>query len=352
MLSITVQRPIFVQKYKTMYYRLAILVIILCGVGCRQKGCELPGDIAELPVRVQIERLEKPFFAAKSRQDIASFLQQHSFFAEKYLQRKEFPSDSLLLTPLYELATNPALDTLATQAAQTFADMSPEEQQLETAFKIIKYNYPDFYVPQVKTFVTGLGSMGSDLFVSDSLLVFGLDYFIGPTAKYRPQVYEYILNRYEREDMVPAAMLLLSNNFNQISTTSRDLLGEMISAGKAYYFLQTVLPCTPNSVLIGYSAQQMADINYNEGRIWAHFIEKSLLYQKSPFLMNKYIGERPNTPEIDAKAPGRIGMWVGWQIVRKYMERHPNVTLPQLMAETDYQKIFSGSKYKPERRTR
>ncbi len=321
-------------------------------MGCQQKGCDLPQDIAKLPVRVHIERLETSFFAAKSRRDISEFLKQHTAFAQTYLQQTAPASDSMLLNPLYKLATNPALDTLATQAATTFGDMRREEQQLETAFKVIKYNFPDFYVPQVKTFVTGLGSMGSDLFISDSLLVFGLDYFIGPTALYRPKVYEYILNRYEREAMVPAAMLLLSNNFNQTSTTSRDLLGEMISAGKAYYFLQTVMPCAPDSVLIGYSGQQIADINYNEGRIWAHFIEKSLLYEKSPFLMNKYIGERPNTPEIDATAPGRIGMWVGWQIVRKYMERHPSITLPQLMAETDYQKIFSGSKYKPERKTK
>jgi len=333
-----------------MYYRLSILAILLCCLGCRKKGCNLPDNIAKVPVNVKVERLEKSFFAADSQSDITVFLQEHPLFAEKYLQRKQYPSDSLLLNPLYELATNPALDTLETQAEQTFANMSHEEQELETAFKVIKYNYPHFYVPQVKTFVTGLGSMGSDLFVSDSLLVFGLDYFIGPKAKYRPQVYDYILKRYQREAMVPATMLLLSNRFNKIGNQDRNLLGEMISAGKAYYFVQAVLPCAPDSVIIGYSKQQIADTKYNEGRIWAHFIEKSLLYEKSPFLMNKYIGERPNTPEIDAKAPGRIGAWVGWQIVRQYMERSPDITLPQLMAETDYQKIFSASKYKPERR--
>ncbi|MBF9255210.1 gliding motility lipoprotein GldB [Pontibacter sp. 172403-2] len=324
--------------------------MLFCCLGCQKKGCSLPNEIAKIPVDVEIERLEKPFFAATSKADIADFLEAHPVFAEKYLQQNQYPSDSLLLNPLYELTTNPALDTLKTQAVQTFADMSREEQELETAFKVIKYNYPNSYVPQVKTFVTGLGSMGSDLFVSDSLLVFGLDYFIGPKARYRPQVYDYILRRYEREDMVPAALLLLSNRFNKTGDQDRNLLSEMISAGKAYYFVQSVMPCVPDSLIIGYSGQQIADINYNEGRIWAHFIEKSLLYEKSPFLMNKYIGERPNTPEIDPKAPGRIGAWVGWQIVRKYMERNPEVTLPQLMAETDYQKIFSESKYKPERR--
>ncbi len=332
-----------------MYYRFLLLATLLLAFGCSDKGCELPDEIASIPLDITIERLEKPFFESKSEAGITSFLQEHPLFARNYLQISGAP-DNRLTNSLYEIATNASLDTLVRQAGQRFGDMKEEQQQLETAFKVVKHNYPQFEVPEVKTFVTGLGSLGNDIYLSDSLLVFGLDYFIGKTASYRPQVYEYIRNRYEREKMVPAAMLLLSDRFNKTNPAERTLLAEMLNIGKAYYFVQTVMPCAPDSVIISYSGQEMADVNHNEGRIWAHFIEKGLLYEKSPFVVNKYIGERPNTPEIDGTAPGRIGAWVGWQIVRKYMERHPKVTLPELMAETDYGKIFNESKYKPERR--
>lgn len=225
--------------------------------------------------------------------------------------------------------------------------MKQEQEQLETAFKVIKYHYPDFVAPDVKTFVSGLSQ---DLLISDSLMVFGIDFFIGKDATYKPNVYEYIQKRYERYNMVPAALLLLSNKFNETNVKERNLLSEMINTGKAYYFVETILPCAPDSVIIGYPEQKLADVHHNEGRIWAHFIEKSLLFDRNPFILNKYIGERPSTPEIDSSAPGRIGTWVGWQIVRKYMERNPKVSLPELMAETDYQKIFNESKYKPEKR--
>lgn len=344
------EHPIFVQRYATMYYRFLLLATLLLAFGCKDNGCELPDEIAQIPVNVEIERLERPFFAADSPEDIVTFLNANPHFAEKYLQADSYPSDSLLASQLYQLATNPALDTLAQQAAQRFGDMEEEQQQLERAFKVVKFHYPEFHVPEVKTFVTGLGSMGNDLFVSDSLLVFGLDYFIGKNASYRPQVYDYILSRYEREKMVPSAMLLLSDRFNQTDPSDRTLLAEMLNIGKAYYFVESVLPCTADSAIISYSAQQIADVNRNEGRIWAHFIEKGLLYEKSPFVVNKYVGERPNTPELDATAPGRIGAWVGWQIVRRYMERNPELTLPELMAETDYRKILNESRYKPERR--
>ncbi|NDK54694.1 gliding motility lipoprotein GldB [Pontibacter fetidus] len=329
-----------------MSYRLVYIAIVLFLASCSKKGCELPDEIERIPVDVKIERLEKDFFAIKQEKQVRDFLKQHPLFADKYLQQKQYPHDSILVNSLLGLATNPSLDSLAQQAMKKFDNMEPEQQQLETAFKVIKFYYPEFYVPEVKTFVSGLGQ---DLHVSDSLMVLGLDFFIGKDALYRPDTYEYILKRYERPNMVPAAILLLSNKFNKTDFLDRSLLSEMISAGKAYYFVKTVMPCTPDSAIIGYSGSQVADIHHNEGRIWAHFIEKSLLYEKNPFLVQKYIGERPNTPEIDAKAPGRLGTWVGWQIVKKYMERHPEVTLPELMADKDYKKIFNESKYKPEK---
>ena len=331
-----------------MSYRLVYIALVLFLAGCNSKNsCDIPKEIARIPVDVKIERLEEGFFKADSKEAIRKFMKEHPLFTHKFLQADQYPHDSILVNSLYGLATNPSLDSLAQQAIQKFGDMQQEEEELEVAFKSIKHYYPDFVVPEVKTFVSGLGQ---DLLVSDSLIVLGIDFFIGKDALYRPDTYEYILKRYERPYMVPAAMLLLSNKYNKVNILDRTVLSEMINAGKAYYFVQTIMPCTPEQEIIGYTAQQVADIYHNEGRIWAHFIEKSLLYEKNPFLIQKYIGERPNTPEIDGSAPGRLGTWVGWQIVKKYMERNPEVTLQQLMGETDYKKIFNESKYKPEKR--
>ncbi|MCC9136448.1 gliding motility lipoprotein GldB [Pontibacter silvestris] len=330
-----------------MYYRLLILATLLLLIGCQNDNCDLPSEISNVSVDVKIERLEKPFFKADSKEDISHFLNNNPLFADKFLQLAQYPSDTVLVNSLYGLATNNELRNLAGEAEQKFENMDKEEQQLETAFKVVKYHYPDFNVPEVKTFVSGLSQ---DLLVSDSLWVFGVDFFIGKEASYRPDAYEYILRRYERPNMVPTAMLLLSNRFNKTNFLERSLLAEMVSAGKSYYFAQAVMPCTPDSLIIGYSSKEIEGVYYNEDKIWAHFLEKSLLYEKAPFLLQKYMGERPNTPEIDATAPGRIGVWVGWQIVKAYMNRHPEVTLPQLMAETDFQKIFDQSKYRPQKR--
>ncbi|MFT2009229.1 gliding motility lipoprotein GldB [Pontibacter sp. 13R65] len=327
-----------------MYYRLLILVTLLFIFGCKKSTCSIPEEAEKIPLRVEIERLEQRFFQDTSRSDLADFVKKHPEFVESFFRRSQLRSDSVLINALHGLATNPELRKLGKEAEDRFGNMEQERQELESAFKVVKYYYPDFVVPEVKTFVSGLSR---DFLITDSLLVLGIDFFVGQQASYRPDVYDYILKRYERPNMVPTAMLLLSNRFNQTSRSERNLLAEMINTGKAYYFVESVLPCTPDSAIIGYSRKDIADVRHNEAKIWAHFIEKGLLYERSPFVITKYIGERPNTPEIDATAPGRLGTWVGWQIVRKYMERNPDVTLPELLAEIDHQKILNESKYKP-----
>jgi gliding motility-associated lipoprotein GldB len=327
--------------------QIALLFTLLFILSCRQQTCEIDPAVASIDVKVDLERLERQFYGLKTQKEVQNFLQQHPVFTQKYLQRSQYPGEEQLISSLLQLTRDPNLQKFVKETEQHFGDMADVQQDLTNAFKHLKYYYPRFVVPEVKTFVSGL--LGADIFLSDSLVIIGLDYFAGKKASYRPQQPDYILTRYEKENIVPALVTLISSRYNK-TDPNNTMLAEMVNYGKSYYFTKQMMPCTSDSLIIGYTDQQMADISYNEGKIWAHFIEKSLLFETSHFKVNKYTGERPNVPEISARCPGRIATWVGWQIVKKYMAENPQVTLPQLMAENNAQKIFNQSKYKPKRK--
>lgn len=46
-------------------------------------------------------------------------------------------------------------------------------------------------------------------------------------------------------------------------------------------------------------------------------------------------------------APGRIGIWVGWQMVRAYMDAHPETNIHQLLLMTEGLDFLQESGYKP-----
>jgi gliding motility-associated lipoprotein GldB len=326
---------------------LGSLLALLAACGQKTDSCELDPEVAKVTVPVALERLEKPFFQIKTTTDAKRFITEHPLFANQFLQRRQFPTDEVLAGTLTRLATNAGLQQLGRQTDSTFQDSDKLKNGLQLMFQYIRYNFSDFQVPPVKTFVTGLSQ---DMFVNDSLMVLGLDFFVGPDAQYRPNVPDYILRRYRPEYVLPTAALAISSKYNKKKLTDQTMLTEMIQFGKSLYFAERVLPCAPDSLLIGYTNQELTGINFNEGKIWAHFLEKKLLYNTASFTIQKYVGERPNIPEIDKTCPGRVGAWVGWQIVRKYMTTHPNVTLAQLMADTDAQRILTESRYRPKPR--
>jgi uncharacterized protein YjaZ len=86
----------------------------------------------------------------------------------------------------------------------------------------------------------------------------------------------------------------------------------------------------------------------NESYIWRYFIEKELLYSTDSSLPSRFIAPAPFTKfylELDSESPGRLGQYIGWQIVRSYME-HNNVDFMDML-QTDPNKIFNDAKFKP-----
>ncbi|RYD80660.1 MAG: gliding motility lipoprotein GldB, partial [Sphingobacteriales bacterium] len=68
-------------------------------------------------------------------------------------------------------------------------------------------------------------------------------------------------------------------------------------------------------------------------------------YQK----IQVYLSDGPFTPGLgeNRESAPKLGVWTGWQIVRKYMKENPKITLQDLMADNDAQRILNLSKYKP-----
>jgi len=107
------------------------------------------------------------------------------------------------------------------------------------------------------------------------------------------------------------------------------------------------LPKQEGSIKINYLPEQLKWCSDNEKETWFYFIDNNLLYSKDNTEIIKYMGEAPFIQGFPDGSPGRIGHWVGWQIVKAYMQKNPAITIEQLMNESDAQKILNKSRYKP-----
>lgn len=330
-----------------LYLGLSIMLTGLISCGDNYNECTYDPDISDVKINIEIEQLEDSFTNVSSREELSDLLKQYPIIREYFMKRSTYPNDSIMLDVLMKKFQNPHIDSLSMEVKRVFGDLSGLKTDLSQAFSHLKYYYPEVSIPKIQTVVSGLAH---DIYFSDSLIVIGLDYYLGTNAKYRPlNLYQYMLQRYSPEYIAPSIMLLygISGDFNNTNLKDKTALADMVAYGKSFYFAKRMMPCVPDSVLIWYSDEEITGVRENKKIIWQHIVDKELLYETNHMTKKKYLDERPKTYEIGEKAPGRIATWVGWDIVREYMDKNSEVTLSELMTNSDAQKLFQDSKYKP-----
>lgn len=331
-----------------------MMTLCLWLVACQSDSdvCTDTLDLSKINVEVKITRLEQEIFRLKTKAEINAFLDKYPDFAEKFMLRNRLPHDSIAADQIYTMITEPHQDTLYQDVQKKFANLTSLKKEFEDAFTHIKYYYPQFKVPKIYTVMTGQGSFfGTDLFVSDAFIVISLDFFIGKDNRYRPPIEmmpDYIWRRYHPAAIVPSCVQYLSNAYNKTDITDKTALAEMVYHGKTYQFMRQIMPCLPDSILTGYTSLEINSLSDAKNRdfIWNHLIEQQVLFNTNQRTISKYLEERPSTPEIHAKTPGRIGRWLGWRIVQKYMQKKTEITLQNLMDNPNAREIFNQSGYK------
>lgn len=319
-----------------------------CG-GTETDECVFIPEVSPDEVALDFRPLEDSLAGISSKGQLTDFLTRHPLIRDEMLRRAEYPNDSVFIDEMFKRFTNPGIDTLLQETRRVFGDGSRLQSSFREAFANLRYYYPDFTPPKVRTLITGLDT---DLFVSDSLILVSLDFFLGPDARYRPKTYDYLMRRYDPQDIVPSCMLIygISHRFNKTDLKDRTVLADMVAYGKSFYFAKHMLPCTPDSVLIWYTAEEMKGARNNEDLIWARFIQDKVVFSTNIMDKKNYLGDRPITTQVGEKCPGRIGQWVGWQIVKEYMKNNPEKSLADLMNMDDAQALFKKSNYKPQNR--
>src|SRR5690606_21879641 len=153
--------------------------------------------------------------------------------------------------------------------------------------------------------------------------------------------------RFSREYIVADVMKLIADDIFPDKSNTRPLVEQMIERGKHWWLIDRFLPDTPDTIKTGYTRRQLDWVRENEGLIWSHIIKTENLYDLTPATVQVYIGEAPFTQGLSQEdSPGNIGPWFGLQIIKKYLEKNPGISIADLMKKP-VREILEEAKYKP-----
>lgn len=271
-------------------------------------------------------------------------------YIEQILKIGSVDDDAYMEVILPAISSTTEFQQLADTIAQVFPHLEQQEKELTDAFKRVRYYFPEATIPT--RFIAFFSGFALQIPVGTDYLGIGLDLFLGAESAYysdlAPTFPRYMSQHFTAEHIVPRVMdAYLRDAFFPKEPVSGTFLDMMLHHGKILYLMDLFLPHTPDRLKMSYTDRQLAWAVHFQSSIWDWMIQEQLLFQSDVGLKQRHFGEAPFTPELGDKndsAP-KLGAFMGWQMVRKYMELHPQTSLQELIELTDSQKFLQESKY-------
>ncbi|MFM8709992.1 MAG: hypothetical protein ACKOC7_01845 [Sphingomonadales bacterium] len=354
-LHTTKVRHCFVAYLRTMYLRSWIGAIgWLLLSGCSNNNTA--PDISNIKVSVTIDRFDKAFFSLDTLQLAPALEKLSKNYPGFYPEYMQFilgvsgdPADST--TRLATLQFLRSYSGINDSLQVRFNDTRDLEKEVETAFRYLHYYFPS-YKPGTITLYTGpFDAPGVATVRSGTALGLqqfaGQDFFAYQTAELQALYPSYLSRRFAPLYRVPGIIKAIAEDLFPPRTAELPLVEQMVEKGKYWYLSSLLLPYHADSLITGFTKQQLDWCQENEGLIWSHLLKNEDLNSLNPVVIQTYLGEAPFTQGLSQEySPGNLGTWVGWQIVKKYVAAHPALH-PEAVMKTNPATLLEQAKYKP-----
>ncbi|WP_317172047.1 gliding motility lipoprotein GldB [Zobellia roscoffensis] len=313
-----------------------IFIISVLFFACKESP-KVSEDVQKIKIELKVDRFDSEF-AAATPENLSSLKSKYPYlFPARY-------ADSVWVAKMRDTIQ---VELLA-EVQNTFSDFSQEEQSLELLFQHIKYYFPKFEAPKVVT-VTSDVDYSNRVIFTDTLLLIGVDNYLGPEHRFYRDIQKYISADLDRQYIAVDVASAFAKKVVP-RPQERTFLAQLIYYGKELYLKEKLLPLATDAQKINYSEVQYAWSEANEEPIWRNFIESEYLYSTDNTLARRFLDPAPFSKfglELDNESPGRVGRYLGWQIVRAFMDRN-EVTLQQMLS-LPADEIFKKSNYKPKK---
>ncbi|MEQ9263225.1 MAG: hypothetical protein RLP14_08695 [Owenweeksia sp.] len=327
---------------KRIFWTISSLFLL---IACEQDHLEV--DISNIEVQTRFQRFDQAFFST----DTTRFESELDSLKEKY--PLFFQSGATDRFWRFQRSDQRQLD-LYQKAQDVWGDMESANHKLNEAMKHFYYYYKQRPSIEFYTYISNLDFDYPILYAPENEVCFAaLDMYLGQNESYYSHLPAYLAFEHNPVFLVRDCIeaLALHNVPPLNDQDAYSLLDAMIYHGKILYFIEAMMPQESEEVIIQYIHEHLAFCQENERNVWSYFIENNLLFSKKDNDIRRFIAPAPFSKfrmKFDNQTPGRIGQWVGWQIVRNYCRNNSDVSLQEMLAETDSRKFLKLSQYKPE----
>ena len=325
----------FIRRRLFYFIFINLFIIIVISYNYRNS---IQDEINPLDIKIVVDRFDQ-VFDSLSESNIVEIKNDYPFlFPGKY-------SDDFWINK-----SNDTLYSLLKDSVdKNFMDLLDVENDLLNLYKHLKDELPQIRIPKVISIINNV-DYENKVILADTLLIISIDSYLGSDNI----LYDGIPSFIKKEmDIKYLSSHITEKYFDKIIklNSGRNFLSKMIFYGKKLYFKDIIMKTSNDAIKIGYTRDENIWVNENQIFIWQYFIEKQLLFKTDERLDDRFLFPAPFSKfylEIDNNSPGKIGQWIGWQIVKSYSNEFPDKSLKEILS-LEAEELFNKSNYKPRR---
>ncbi len=315
-------------------------------------GCQFGNSSNDKNIQVEVIPFYKDLNETKADSlisKIEKWKRNYGIFLEAYsLKVIKIGSPTDAEYPIYLkkfLEYEPGKEVYA-KCLNVFGDFSSYHSDLNKSFSRYLNFFPNTEIPKVFLQISGFNQ---SMVVDSGFIGISIDRYLGSDCKFYEWLAfpQYLRAKMVPQKVVPDVMKAIALTDFVYNDSIDDVINNMIYKGKVLWFVKEMNPDMPDSLLFDYSKSQLRWCEKHEAEMWAGMVEAKHLFNTERMVIQKYVGEAPFTYYFGQDSPGEAGVYLGYQIVEAYMLNNKNVSLVDLMNESDGRKILSKSAFRP-----
>lgn len=330
---------------KTAFY---LLILAFVFAGCKQNKWDV--DISNIELQTQVKRFDKTIFEI----DYDSVWKSVPLIEAAYANFFTLYNQAVIniggtnqvdyADKLVYFLTDPYISEAYKEVK--INDYSNEFNNVIDGFKRYKYHFPEKQTPNIYTHISGFNQ---SIVIDSGIVSISLDKYLGADSKFYTMLRTpmYLRNNMHKQKIPSDVLFAWALTEFAYDDSGDKLSNRMIYYGKIHVLLDAFLPHTPDTLKWGFTDTKLDWCYENERQMWLYLVEKKLLFSSDFKEMKRFIDDGPFTTPFSKQSPSRTGRWLGYQIVNSYLKHNPNISLKELMTNTNYQQILNDSKYKP-----
>lgn len=316
-----------------LYFLFGLIVLASCSHN------PLDVDASKVDVNISFHNVDSVLYYA----DSATLINTHRNFNEEIKDIYSFEvgqalrigdvPDSAFYNSILLFRADSSIQLLESRVAEGFTDKSTIKENLRNGFRQLKFHFPNSKFPTEVVFLNTLFTAG--VFCTEKEIGIGLERFLGDSCdfiqKLNSQYYFDWMKvamdvRYLERDVLTG---WIETHF--VESVSGNLAEKIIRWGKVLYLVEASFPKMNPAIIMRYSDADFDWAEENEEEFWTYLVNEKILFKIDERTARNILSEGPFTPGLpNQEAPDRLGQYLGWKIVHKYMEKN-NITVEELV---------------------